>query len=76
MDGVTKDQVVNLGDILVTAGWKSGTLTDLYPKGILIGAVASVGQVDTDNYKLIQVEPFVHFSSLESVIVLVPTKKR
>ena len=76
MDGVTKDQVVNLGDILVTAGWKSGTLTDLYPKGIPIGAVASVGQVDTDNYKLIQVEPFVHFSSLESVIVLVPTKKR
>jgi rod shape-determining protein MreC len=72
MDGVTKDQVVNLGDIVVTAGWRSGKLTDLYPKGIAIGAVASVGQVDTDSYKRIQVDPFVHFSSLESVLVLVP----
>jgi rod shape-determining protein MreC len=76
MDGVTKDQVVNLDDTVVTAGWRSGKLTDLYPKGIPIGAVASVGQVDTDNYKLIQIEPFVHFSSLESVIVLVPNQTR
>jgi rod shape-determining protein MreC len=75
LDRVTKDQVVNLGDIVVTAGWRSEKLTDLYPKGIPIGAVASVGQVDTESYKLIQVEPFVHFSSLESVIVLAPIEE-
>jgi rod shape-determining protein MreC len=76
LDRVTKDQVVEIGDIIVTAGWKSGKLTDLYPKGIPIGAVASVGQVDTDLYKRIQVESFVDFPSLESVIVLVPNEER
>jgi rod shape-determining protein MreC len=74
LDRVTKDQVVAIGDIVVTAGWRSGKLTDLYPKGIPIGSVASVGQVDTDLYKRIQIEPFVHFSSLESVLVLVPNQ--
>jgi len=76
LDRVTKDQVVNLGDIVVTAGWRSGTLTDLYPKGIPIGIVSSVGQIDTDSYKRIQVDPFVHFSSLESVLVLLPDQGR
>jgi rod shape-determining protein MreC len=76
LDRVTKDQVVQIGDIVVTAGWRSGKLTDLYPKGIPIGSVASVGQIDTDLYKRIQIEPFVHFSSLESVLVLVPNQSR
>jgi rod shape-determining protein MreC len=76
LDRVTKDQVVNLGDIVVTAGWRSGKLTDLYPKGIPIGSVSSVGQVDTDLYKRVQVEPFVDFSALESVLVLVPNEER
>jgi rod shape-determining protein MreC len=76
LDRVTKDQVVEIGDIVVTAGWRSGKLTDLYPKGIPIGSVASVGQVDTDLYKRIQIEPFVQFSALESVLVLVPTGAR
>jgi rod shape-determining protein MreC len=71
LDRVTKDQVVNRGDVVVTAGWRSGRLTDLYPKGIPIGLVTSVGERDTDSYKSIQVEPFVDFSALESVIVLV-----
>ena len=34
-------------------------------------SVTSVGQTDIDDHKQIQVEPFVDFSSLESVLVLV-----
>ncbi len=71
LDRVTKDQVVNQGDIVVTAGWRQGKLSSLYPRGIPIGVVTSVGQIDTDLYKQVQVQPFVHFGSLDAVEVLV-----
>jgi len=71
VDQVTKDQRVNRGDVLVTAGWRSGDLSSLYPRGIQVCQVTQVGQSDTDLYKQIQCDPFVHFSTLEAVIVLV-----
>jgi rod shape-determining protein MreC len=71
VDRVTKDQVVNRGDVLVTAGWRSGELSSLYPRGIPVCLVTQVGQSDTDLYKQIQCDPFVDFSTLEAVIVLV-----
>ena len=71
VDQVTKDQVVNRGDVLVTAGWRSGDLSSLYPRGVQVCQVTQVGQSDTDLYKQIQCNPFVHFSTLEAVIVLV-----
>ena len=71
LDRVTKDQVVNPGDVIVTAGWRSGDLASLYPRGIPLCVVAHVGQSDTDLYKQIQCDPFVDFSKLEAVIVLV-----
>jgi rod shape-determining protein MreC len=71
LDRVTKDQVVSPGEVVVTSGFRSGALTSLYPRGIPIGVVTSSGQSDTDIYKHIQVDPFVDFSKLEAVIVLV-----
>lgn len=71
LDRVTKDQVVERGDIVVTAGSTTGRLPSIYPKGIPIGVVTSVGQLDTDPYKQIEVDPFADFSSLGSVLVLV-----
>jgi rod shape-determining protein MreC len=72
VDRVTKDQVVNQGDVFVTSGFHSGDLSSLYPRGIPIGVVtARPGQSDTDIYKQIQLDPFVDFSKLEAVIVLV-----
>jgi rod shape-determining protein MreC len=71
VDRVTKDQVVNRGDVLVTAGWRSGDLSSLYPRGIPLCLVTQVGQSDTDLYKQIQCDPFVDLSTLEAVIVLV-----
>jgi len=70
-DRVTKADVVRPGDVVITAGWRSGRLASIYPRGIPIGAVTYVGQLDTDIYKQIEVDPFVDFSSLDSVIVLV-----
>ena len=71
LDRVTKDKRVLVGDTIVTAGWRSAKLSSLYPKGIPIGTVTSVGQTDTDLYKQVQVQPFADFSSLDAVIVLV-----
>jgi rod shape-determining protein MreC len=72
LDQVPKEDVVNRGDVVVTAGWRSGNLASIYPRGIQIGRVRSVSQLDTDLYKRIEIEPFVDFGSLESVLVLIP----
>ena len=71
MDRVTKDQVVDRGDVIVTSGFRSGDLSSLYPRGLPLGVVTSVSQSDTDIYKKIQLDPFVDFENLEAVIALV-----
>jgi rod shape-determining protein MreC len=73
---VSKDQRVDLGDELVTAGWKSGTLSSIYPPNIPIGRVTSVGQNDVALYKSVQLQPFADFNTLSSVLVLIPKNRR
>jgi rod shape-determining protein MreC len=72
LDRVRKQERVRRGDDLVTAGWRASQFSSLYPKGIPIGEVTSVGQTDTDLYQQVQVDPYVDFGSLDAVIVLVP----
>ena len=72
LDRVTKDQVVDRGDVIATSGFRSGDLTSLYPRGIPLGVVSSVSQTDTDIYKKVQVDPYVDFANLEAVIILIP----
>jgi rod shape-determining protein MreC len=42
----------------------------IFPKGIPIGIVQSVGEVDVNIYKQIEVRPFVDFDTLEEVMVV------
>ncbi len=72
LDRVEKELVVEEGDVIVTAGWREGDLESLYPAGIPIGTVTSVGIQDIDLYQRVQVAPFVSFDSLAEVVVLVP----
>jgi len=74
LDRVGKDKPpVYTGDTIITAGSPTGgKLPSLFPRNIPIGFVSSVGQSDTDVFKQIQVQPFVDFSSLQSVLVLIP----
>ena len=74
LDRVEKDLVVKEGDMIVTAGWREGDLESLYPAGIPIGTVTSVGLQDIDLYQRIQVEPFVNFDALSEVVILVPRR--
>jgi rod shape-determining protein MreC len=70
VDGVPKSDVVNEGDRLVTAGWKSGPLTSVFPRGIPVGNVKGVNQTDIYPYKQIEMTPLVDLGSLRSMIVL------
>ena len=75
LDRVSKDALVDDGNLVITAGWRTGKLESLYPRGIPVGTVKSVGQQDVDLYKRIQVAPVVDFDSLAEVIVLVPKNR-
>ena len=70
LDRVGKDELVTEGDLITTAGWQTLRFESLYPRGIPIGTVKSVGQQDVDLYKRIQIAPLVDFDSLAEVIVL------
>jgi len=72
LDRVPKEESVEEGDTIVTAGWRTSQLASRYPRGIQIGRVTSVGRADTDLYTQVQVEPFVDFGDLDAVLVLVP----
>ncbi len=76
LDRVRKQDVVRVGDDVVTAGWRASGLSSLYPKGIPIGEVTSVGQTDTDLFQQVQVDPYVDFGVLDAVLVLVPAERR
>jgi rod shape-determining protein MreC len=76
LDRVPKDESVNKGDIVVTAGSQVGKYESLYPRGIVIGLVASVSQRDVDLFMQIQVTPLVDFDALHDVIVLVDKGRR
>jgi rod shape-determining protein MreC len=75
LDRVTKDRNVEEGDIIVTAGTRSRQYPSLFPRGIPIGIVTSVGQSDTAPYKQIQIHPFVDFSALDAVTALITHKR-
>lgn len=75
LDRVRKEDVVREGNEIVTAGWRAGPLSSLYPKGVPIGRVTSVGQTDTDLFQQVQVDPYVDFGALDAVVVLVPTAR-
>jgi len=73
-DRVPKEQIVKKGDLLVTQGTVERRYPDLYPYGIPIGRVISVGRSDIASYLTVQVTPFAHLGSLDTVAALVATK--
>jgi rod shape-determining protein MreC len=75
LDRVPKSKFVGVGDKVITAGTLGkGALPSMFPHGILVGTVTSESDTDVNPFKTIQVEPAVDFTSLQSVIVLVPRK--
>ena len=75
LDRVPKQKSVLENDIVVTAGRGQGRLGSFFPRNIPVGFVTSAGQTDVDLYQDVQVRPFVDFSDLDSVLVLVPKRR-
>jgi rod shape-determining protein MreC len=76
LDRVRKRDVVRRGDRIVTAGWRTGELSSIFPRGIPIGVVTSFGVTDTDLFQQVQIDPYVDFGDLDAVLVLVPLEPR
>jgi rod shape-determining protein MreC len=76
LDQVAKQLPVGKGDPIVTDGTHNARYPDLYPYGIPIGSVASVGISDTASFLQVQVAPYADIGSLDSVAALVATKRR
>ena len=62
------------GDVIVTQGTRDRRYPDLYPYGIPIGRVISVGTSDIASFLTVQVQPFASLDSLDSVAALVVKK--
>jgi rod shape-determining protein MreC len=72
LDRVKKEKSVDEGHQVATSGRRYLRLGSLYPRNVGIGEVTSVTHQSTEDFKSIFVEPYVDFSSLEAVVVLVP----
>lgn len=77
LDRVPKQPYVGVGDTIITAGTLGeGPLRSKFPRGIPIGRVSSRSATDANLFQNIQLRPFVDFSSIQSVVVLVPKPGR
>jgi rod shape-determining protein MreC len=65
MDMVARDQAVTVKQVVVTSG-----MGGIFPRGIPIGVVESVGEEDVNIFKQIEVRPFVDFHALDEVMVI------
>lgn len=62
---ISKMEDVKEGDLIVTSG-----LSNIFPKGLLVGSVSNVDHMDVGLFLRIRVAPFVNFATLEEVLVL------
>lgn len=56
---------VKEGDRIVTSG-----MSDIFPKGVLVGTVRSVSKKDYDIFQKVSINPAVNFSRLDKVFVI------
>lgn len=75
LDRVPKEASVSKGDVIVTQGTVDRHYPDLYPYGIPIGQVLSVGTSDIASYLTVEVAPFAKLGSLDAVAALISTKR-
>ena len=65
------DSLIKKDDVIVTSG-----LGGIYPSGIRIGKVLSVHEDKGEVMKSAIIEPYVNFSKIEEVFIVVPKENR
>jgi rod shape-determining protein MreC len=70
LDFIEEDREVEEGRMVVTAGWRAGRLSSLFPYGIEIGKVTQATVDEQETYQRVHVEPFADVREMEIVRVL------
>ncbi len=70
VDYLVSTSDVVAGDVVITSG-----LGGVFPKGLLVGQVTSVGEPPGELFKEVIVKPAVDFSRLEEVLILLREEK-
>ena len=65
-----KGPAVKVGQTVTTAGWASGRLESIFPRGIPIGRVTKVSSNELELYKQAHITPFADFKALDNVEVI------
>jgi rod shape-determining protein MreC len=71
LDFIEEDTDVDEDQMVVTAGWRAGHLTSLFPYGIEIGKVTEATTDEQETYQRVHVRPFVDLREMEIVQVLI-----
>lgn len=62
-----KDADIKTSDVIITSG-----LTDVYPKGLVIGTVTDVGEEFSGLSRYAVIKPAANLSSIEEVLIIIP----
>ncbi len=65
---IPQDTDAKLNDILITSG-----MDDIYPKGIPVGYITRIIKKGSGLFQYIEVTPFQNLSSIEHVVIVVPS---
>ncbi len=68
---IAKTEEVKTGDLVVSSG-----MTEIFPKGLLLGTVIRADKKDSGLFQRIEVVPAVDFTRLEEVMVLMVAEKK
>jgi rod shape-determining protein MreC len=71
-----KGPTIKVGQTVTTAGWASGRLESIFPRGIPIGRVTKVSSNELELYKQAHITPFADFKSLDNVEVITTRLKQ
>lgn len=76
LDFIEKGRRVRKGQTIITAGWRSGDLESLFPRGIPVGRVTDASVEERETYQRVHIEPFADLRRVRFVQVLVPASRK
>ena len=71
-----KGSTVKVGQTVTTAGWASGQLESIFPRGIPIGRISKVSSDELKLYRQAHITPFADFKALDNVEVITTRLKQ
>jgi rod shape-determining protein MreC len=76
LDFIDKSQLIERGQMLVTAGWSNGAISSAFPPGIPIGKVTETAVGEQQAYQRVHVTPYADIRGLDFVQVATGGPKR